>query len=46
MIMTLTILARLNRYNYHIVLYLGSTVKDTSDVARWFGIADNFVRRT
>ena len=29
--------------HYHIVLYLGSTVKDTSDVARWFGIADNFV---
>lgn len=29
--------------HYHIVLYLGNTVKDTSAVARWFGIPENFV---
>ena len=29
--------------HYHIVIYTGSTPKDTSDVARWLGIAENFV---
>lgn len=34
---------KLKPLHYHIVLNMGNTVKDTSDVARWFGIADNFV---